>query len=58
MEQDNAHWESVHVCPNCGTAINLADINFHEVTTGIVLCPRCEWSGRIEIQIVSGNSLE
>ena len=58
MEQEDSHWESVHICPNCGEVINLEAINLHEITTGIVSCPRCEWSGRIEIQIVKGNSFE
>ena len=48
-------WESVHVCPNCGYVINLADIDLRAITTGIVSCPRCDWAGKIEIQIV-GNS--
>jgi hypothetical protein len=44
-------WESVHVCPKCAFAINLAQIDLRTVTTGIVECPRCEWVGPIEIQI-------
>ena len=47
-------WESVHVCPNCKHVINLAEIDLRAITTGIVSCPRCEWAGKIEIQIV-GN---
>lgn len=46
------HWESAHLCPGCGFVINLAEIDLRAITTGILLCSRCEWSGQIEIQIV------
>jgi hypothetical protein len=46
-------WESVHVCPNCGFIINLAELDLQAVTTGIVTCPSCAWSGQIEIQVVN-----
>src|SRR5258708_7123393 len=42
MSADSAHkedgqsWESVHVCPNCGHAINLAELDLRAITTGIV----------------------
>jgi len=45
-------WESVHVCPNCGHIINLSELDMKAITTGIVTCPNCDWSGQIEIQIV------
>lgn len=45
-------WESVHVCPSCGYVINLADLDLRAITTGIVACLSCDWSGQIEIQIV------
>jgi len=45
------NWESVHVCPGCGHVINLADLDMRAITTGIVTCPSCDWSGQIEIQI-------
>jgi transcription elongation factor Elf1 len=45
-------WESVHVCPNCGHFINLAELDMKAITTGIVNCPSCDWSGQIEIQVV------
>ena len=41
-------WESVHVCPNCGFIINLAELDLQAVTAGIVTCPSCPWSGQIE----------
>ncbi len=45
-------WESAHVCPNCGHVINLTELDLTAITTGIVVCPACDWSGRIEIQII------
>lgn len=45
-------WESAHVCPNCGYAIGLAEMDLTAITTGIVSCPHCDWSGQIEISIV------
>ena len=49
---ENSAWESVHVCPNCGHVINLAELDLRAITTGIVTCPSCDWSGQIEIQVV------
>jgi hypothetical protein len=46
------NWESVHVCPKCGHILNLALIDLKAITTGIVDCPKRDWSGPIEIQIV------
>jgi len=45
-------WDSVYACPQCGHEINLGEIDLMTVTTGIVDCPKCDWSGPIEIQIV------
>jgi predicted RNA-binding Zn-ribbon protein involved in translation (DUF1610 family) len=47
-----SQWESVHVCPKCGFVFNLSQIDMRTVTTGIVECPRCQWNGPVEIQIV------
>jgi transcription elongation factor Elf1 len=49
---DRKHWESVHVCPKCHHVLNLAEIDLRTITTGIVSCPNCEWSGPIEIQML------
>jgi ribosomal protein L37AE/L43A len=49
------HWESVHVCPTCEHVINLAEIDLKAITTGIVACPNCDWSGPIEITITDGT---
>lgn len=53
--ENGATWESVHICPNCEYVINLADMDLRTITTGIVSCPRCEWAGKVEIQIVGGG---
>ena len=50
--EDGQAWESVHVCPNCGQVINLSELDMKAITTGIVTCPNCDWSGQIEIQVV------
>lgn len=52
VENVKQSWESVHVCPNCGHVVNLAELDFRAITTGIVICPSCDWSGQIEIQII------
>jgi transcription elongation factor Elf1 len=44
--------DSMHICPQCGHAIRLNDIDLKAVTTGIVVCSKCDWSGQIQIQIV------
>jgi transcription elongation factor Elf1 len=45
-------WVSAHKCPQCGHVLKLADIDLKAATTGIVVCPNCEGSGPIDIQIV------
>jgi predicted RNA-binding Zn-ribbon protein involved in translation (DUF1610 family) len=50
--ENGRSWESVHVCPNCGSVIHLAELDLIAMTTGIVTCPSCDWSGQIEIQII------
>jgi len=49
------HWESVHRCPKCGHLINLDTIDLPEIATGIVTCPKCEWSGAISIEIAEAE---
>jgi hypothetical protein len=48
-------WQSAHVCPNCGNVIDLSELDLVAVTTGIVSCTRCDWGGRIEIQVVDAH---
>ncbi len=43
---------SAHVCPRCGFSIDLQDIGLRVSTTGLITCPRCDWSGPVEIKIV------
>lgn len=45
-------WESVHRCPECGRITNLADIDLRVIATGIIECPKCDWSGAIKIEVV------
>ncbi len=52
---ENAQWESVHICPRCGHALNLAEIDLKTITTGIVECPKCHWEGPIEIKVSDLN---
>ena len=52
VRENGQSWESVHVCPNCGHVINLAGLDLRAITTGIVNCPSCDWSGQIEIQVI------
>ena len=51
-KEDGQLWESVHVCSKCGHVINLAELDLRAITTGIVSCPSCDWSGQIEIQVI------
>ena len=48
-------WESSHVCARCGSATHLSEIALRAITTGIVTCPKCDWSGPIEIRIVDAD---
>jgi transcription elongation factor Elf1 len=52
VREKGQSWESVHVCAGCGHSINLAELDLRAVTTGIVNCPSCDWSGQIEIQVI------
>lgn len=46
---------SAHMCPQCGFSINLKDLRLTKVATGLVICPKCEWSESGNIQIVDGS---
>jgi transcription elongation factor Elf1 len=52
VNQNEKSWESVHVCPNCGHVVNLAELDLRAITTGIVTCPSCDRSGQIEIKVI------
>jgi ribosomal protein L37AE/L43A len=49
---EEKQWESAHVCPQCGFSISLKDLGLKGGATGVVTCPKCDWSGPVEIQIV------
>jgi DNA-directed RNA polymerase subunit RPC12/RpoP len=48
-------WESVHKCSKCGQIVNLAEIDLRAIATGIIACPKCDWSGQVEIKIIEQN---
>jgi predicted RNA-binding Zn-ribbon protein involved in translation (DUF1610 family) len=50
------HWESVHRCPKCGHVVNLAEIDLRAISTGIIACPKCEFSGPVYIEIVDSSA--
>ena len=52
QKSGSGHLESAHVCRKCDHAINLAEMDLRSITTGIVVCPKCDWSGAVEIRIV------
>jgi predicted RNA-binding Zn-ribbon protein involved in translation (DUF1610 family) len=55
QQQDNNRKQpktSAHVCPRCGFSIDLKDLGFRSSATGLVTCPKCEWSGPVTIGIV------
>jgi predicted RNA-binding Zn-ribbon protein involved in translation (DUF1610 family) len=49
---------SAHVCPQCGFSINLKDLGLREGATGLVTCPKCDWSGPVAIRIVHKESAD
>ncbi len=49
---------SAHVCPQCGFSIDLKDLGFRGSATGLVTCPKCEWSGPVTIGIVAKELAE
>ena len=53
---ESKRWTSAHTCPQCGFSINLKDLGLREGATGLVTCPKCEWSGPVEIQIIDKES--
>jgi predicted RNA-binding Zn-ribbon protein involved in translation (DUF1610 family) len=40
---------SIHVCPQCGFAVNLKELGLRAGATGLVTCPKCDWSGPVLI---------
>jgi len=44
--------EHVHVCPKCDLVLGPEEIELCSIVTGILTCPKCGWSGPINLQIV------
>lgn len=55
QRDNNRQWRSANVCPKCRYVLDLEEIDLKAITTGIATCPRCEWSGYIDIQIVESD---
>jgi len=55
---EKIHWESAHVCPACNQPTPLKELALGEATTGIISCPKCPWSGQINIQIIEEPAQE
>lgn len=51
-------WESVHKCPKCGYAMNLDKMDLRAIATGIITCPKCEWSGPVAIDVMEEGKPE
>jgi hypothetical protein len=51
-------WEHVHLCPKCGHTINPDQIELGSIMLGVITCPKCEWSGPINLQIVERQNRE
>jgi hypothetical protein len=52
-------WEHVHRCPQCEHILKADEIPHSAIATGVITCPKCDFSGPIEVQIVpevSGSS--
>jgi hypothetical protein len=49
-------WESVHECLKCGHVVKLGEIDLRVISTGMIACPNCEWSGPVRIEIVERKS--
>jgi uncharacterized paraquat-inducible protein A len=49
---EQGSWESVHVCTQCSLVVRLSDLDLKAITTGLIECPRCHWTGPIEIEIL------
>jgi hypothetical protein len=45
-------WEHVHLCPKCAHMVPPDQIELGSIVLGVITCPKCEWSGTINLQIV------
>ncbi len=51
----HSRWEEVHRCPKCAYELNMEKVALKSVMTGIVTCPKCNWSAPLNIQIVKAG---
>jgi predicted RNA-binding Zn-ribbon protein involved in translation (DUF1610 family) len=54
--QDGTQWEHVHKCPQCDYVIKSDEMSHSATAIGIITCPKCDYSGPINLQIVPENS--
>jgi hypothetical protein len=52
QEHIRKDWEHVHVCAKCGNMLHPDEIELGSIVLGVITCPRCEWSGPINLQII------
>lgn len=53
MPQGPTQWRSATVCPKCRYALDLENLDLLAITTGMATCPKCGWTGYIDIEIVA-----
>jgi hypothetical protein len=60
MDANDIHakgnWEHVHRCPTCEHIIAADEIPHSAIATGVITCPKCDYSGPINVQIVPEDS--
>jgi DNA-directed RNA polymerase subunit RPC12/RpoP len=45
-------WEHVHQCGTCGHPTRIDHIELKIIAAGVITCPKCEFSGPINVKIV------
>ena len=51
-------WEHVHLCLKCGHTLDPDQIELGAIILGVITCPKCEWSGPINLRIVERQNPE
>jgi hypothetical protein len=54
---DEKKWEHAHVCSKCGHILGPDLIELNSIVLGVITCPKCEWSGPINLQIIEKKNL-
>ena len=49
---------SVHLCPQCGFAMDLRRLGLPGGATGFATCPKCDWSAPIDMRIVEKDAAD